>query len=134
MRFSLVGKDYIGNNYFEEVAQAAFSVLGQKEGEIELIFVNEAKIQELNKLYRKINQVTDVLSFKIEEKPFLGQIFICYTKAKEQAKEYKVSLKNELTKLFVHGVLHLYDYDHESDEDYNRMKDMEKVILERINK
>ncbi len=77
--------------------------------------------QSLNKQYREKDYPTDVLSFPFnEEMPemdgvYLGDIFICYPVAQEQAEEGGISLEKELFTLMVHGVLHLGAYDHETD-------------------
>ncbi len=115
-----------------KVAEAAFSVLGDKKGEIELAFVNEKEMQELNLKYRGQDKATDVLSFVVDTRPLMGQIVICYTKAKEQAKLYGESLKEEIQRLLVHGLVHLYGYDHENKADEVRMLQIEETIRERI--
>ena len=78
----------------------------------------------LNRKYRKINQVTDVLSFplgsfKLPKKipHLLGDIVICIPKLKEQAKKNSNSLKNEFELLLVHGFLHLLGFDHEKNRE-----------------
>ncbi len=86
-----------------------FKVLGKKSlKNISLVFVGDAKMKELNKKYRGKNRVTDVLSF--EE---LNEIFICLPQAKRQAKALKHPLNCELTRLAVHGIVHLKGYEHE---------------------
>src|SRR3989338_9260125 len=78
--------------------------------------VDEAKIQELNLKYRNKDKVTDVLSFPMESELDLGDIFICLTVAKNQAKSENVSIERKLAQLLVHGFLHLLGYDHEKSE------------------
>jgi probable rRNA maturation factor len=67
---------------------------------------------------------------EIEE---LGDIYISLEKASEQSLDYEVSLKDELKRLLVHGILHLIGYDHEiSDKEDKRMRDMEDKIFNEI--
>ena len=105
----------------------------KQEGVIEVSLVNEKEIQLLNKQYRKKDKVTDVLSFGFEEntdpeKELLGQIIICPVQANRQ-KGKERSLKSELNTLFVHGLLHIFGFDHENDEDFYTMQSFEKRIL-----
>ncbi len=97
------------------------------DSEVCVSFVSEKDIQVLNKDYRGIDRVTDVLSFqqyvgeeldaisktKSQEPILLGDIVICLDVAKRQAENYGHSLERELCFLCVHGTLHLLGYDHE---------------------
>lgn len=114
-------KEKIGAGFLKKVAEKATEVLGKKNlAEISLVLVGDAKMKEINKRYRGKNSTTDVLSFD-----GLNEILICYPQAKRQArlalkkgkanraKALKTSLKDELTRLLVHGIVHLAGYDHE---------------------
>lgn len=103
----------------KKTANKATAVLGKKGlEEISLVLVGDAKMRALNKKYLNRDRVTDVLSF--EE---LNEIFICLPQAKRQvyppkfqrrrAKMLKTSLNSELTRLLVHGIVHLKGYEHE---------------------
>ncbi|MDD5693469.1 MAG: rRNA maturation RNase YbeY [Patescibacteria group bacterium] len=133
MKFEIIEKTYrINRIRLEKVAQAAFSVLGEeKDGHIELIFVSRDKIQKLNRDYRKIDEITDILSFTLEHQPLIGQMFICYTKAREQSIERNIELDKEIERLLIHGLAHLYGYDHQTRTEQNDMEKVEKLILER---
>lgn len=90
-----------------------------------IIFINNNKIQEINKQYRHIDAPTDVISFALEDTEdgyksefrVLGDIYISLDKAKEQAQYYNHSLKREICFLAVHGLLHLLGYDHQTKEE-----------------
>lgn len=110
-----------------------------EEAIFSIILVDEKTIQEINKKYRGIDKVTDVISFALEdEKKFiaelrvLGDVYICLEKAKNQALEYGHSLKRELSFLTVHGLLHLLGYEHEEDE--TEMFKVQKEVLEKYEK
>ncbi|MCP5108795.1 MAG: rRNA maturation RNase YbeY [bacterium] len=90
------------------------------DGNIVIKLGDKEESQTLNVQYREKDYPTDVLSFPFnEEVPeegfYLGDIFICFPVAEEQAKENGISLEEELFTLMIHGVLHLADYDHETD-------------------
>lgn len=91
--------------------------------ELSVAFVGEAEIKKLNKIYRKKNKATDVLSFDY------GEIIVCVPVAKKQAARHGVSLSSELELLFVHGLLHVLGFDHEKPKDNKEMREAEKSIL-----
>lgn len=82
--------------------------------DINIIFINNQNIKEINLEYRSKNYPTDVISFPVEnsKKMVRGDIFISLEKVKENAVKYGEKFKNELKKIIVHGVLHLIGYDH----------------------
>jgi probable rRNA maturation factor len=133
MKFSLINKkNKLETNRLEKVAQAASSILGHKKDEIELIFISADKIKELNRNYRHRDEVTDVLSFQIEEDPLIGQVFLCYTRAKEQAEKRKINLNEEIIRLLVHGIAHLYGFDHHDSKSSQTMLERENLILKKV--
>lgn len=104
-----------------------------------LIIVGPRKIREINRDYRNIDSETDVISFAmlddfeeeyvIEDRVELGDIFINRNRVLSQAKEYNHSIKREFIFLFVHGLLHLFGYDHMEKKDEKKMFALQKEIL-----
>ena len=104
-----------------------------------LIIVGPRKIREINRDYRNIDSETDVISFAmlddfeeeyvIEDRVELGDIFINRNRVLSQAKEYDHSIKREFIFLFVHGLLHLFGYDHMEKKDEKKMFALQKGIL-----
>ena len=92
-----------------------------KEFDLSIALVGPGRIKELNKKYRKKNRVTDVLSFLYNDS---GEIIICPTKVKENAKRFKSTFEKELARVLIHGILHLFGYDHEISE--RKAKEMEE--------
>ena len=97
------------------------------------------KTTEINKSYFHKNQSTDVITFYLNNDPFpceiqspWGEIYICVDRAIEQAVEYQVSLENEITRLIVHGLLHLMGYMDETTEDKQRMTEKENHYLTKV--
>jgi len=101
--------------------------------DIELIITDNKTIQEYNQEYRGINKATDVLSFPLEDIEFmpLGSIVISLDKAKEVASKLNHSINNEISLLFIHGLLHLMGYDHEVDN--GEMRKLESKIIKEFN-
>lgn len=102
-----------------------------------VIITDEMTIKKLNSEYRKIDKVTDVISFALEDYNdivyndfrLLGDIYICLEKTKSQALEYEHSFKRELCFLALHGLLHLLGYDHMNETDEKVMFALQEVIL-----
>ncbi|MFT8317542.1 MAG: rRNA maturation RNase YbeY [Sporolactobacillus sp.] len=113
------------------------------EIELSLTFVDNERIHEINRDYRKVDRATDVISFALEEldkdevaiqpeegEPrVLGDIIVSLEKAAEQAKTYEHSFERELGFLVVHGLLHLLGYDHMTKEDEQKMFGLQEQIL-----
>ncbi len=99
------------------------------EEEIEFILTNNQEIHEINLTTRGIDKPTDVLSFPYEQMPNtpLGSIVISIDFVEKKAKEYNHSFEDELSLLFIHGLLHLVGYDHEVDNGEHRKKEEELI-------
>ena len=106
--------------------------------EMSLIICGPITIKRINRDYRNINKVTDVISFALlddgedcyyDEGIELGDIFINRNRVYEQANEYGHSVKREFVFLFVHGLLHLLGYDHMKLEDEKLMFSLQKKIV-----
>ena len=109
-----------------------------KKANFSIIFVDEEEIKKINKEYRNIDKVTDVISFALEDDKSmvikgdrnLGDIYICLDRAKKQALEYNHSNLREICFLITHGLLHLLGYDHMNIEDERVMFQKQKELLE----
>lgn len=105
--------------------------------QISVSTVGDDEIRELNSTYRNNNSVTDVLSFPMEDVDargvsLLGDVVICFDRAKAQAQEYGHSIAREISYLTVHSVLHLLGYDHISEQENAKMRAKEKEIMDRL--
>jgi len=110
--------------------------------EISVSFVSPDEIRLLNKMYRGVDAITDVLSFPqfevLDEIPkdgafSLGDIVICSEQALLQADEFGHSAERELIYLFVHSLAHLMGYDHMNEEEKAEMRGFEEEIMEQLN-
>jgi probable rRNA maturation factor len=114
-------------------------VLGFKNKfSISILFTGDKKINQLNKKFRKINSPTNVLSFpsmptNINTNNFLGDIVISSDTLIKEANNEKKIEEDHLIHLFIHGVLHLLGYDHETSYDAKIMETLEIKILKCLN-
>jgi probable rRNA maturation factor len=113
--------------------------------EVSLVFTDSETVKQLNRDYRGVDEPTDVLAFymlpqKGADSSFalppdgitrLGEVIISYPQAVEQAREQGHSTEKELALLIIHGILHLFDYDHEEPEEEAEMRTREKELLEK---
>ena len=114
------------------------------EYEVNITFVDNEKIKELNKNYRNIDSATDVLSFPMGENgdyptnpetgfKILGDIIISVERAVMQAEEYDHSLRRELGFLTTHSMLHLLGYDHVNGGiEAAKMREREEDVMELV--
>ena len=119
-------------------AQAALDREG-RDGDLTILIDTPERIQTLNREFRNVDAVTDVLTFpawegeiSLSADGYLGDIMICYERAKEQSVTYGHSLIRELSFLAVHGVLHLLGYDHMTEADELAMREKQTAILDSI--
>ena len=119
--------DRVKSGYDFSVLEKIHTLLSDRE--VEFIITDDDEIKELNAQYRGIDKSTDVLSFPLEEIPFmpLGTIVVSIDKIKEKAQEFGHTQEDELSLLFIHGLLHLLGYDHEKDEGQMREKEAEII-------
>lgn len=106
-----------------------------KDSELSVTFIDDLKMREFNRDYRNIDRTTDVLSFPQEEGPgetLLGDILISVQTSLRNSKRYCVTHEEEIVKLLVHGILHLFGYDHKKKKEREEMREKEKEILSMI--
>lgn len=140
----------------EDLLEAALTYLKcEYDCEVNLLITDLDGIHEINKECRNIDRPTDVLSFPtiefdspcnylcIDENDYmifspetgrlmLGDIVLCYDKVISQAKEYGHSVKREFAFLILHSILHLFGYDHMTEEEQEEMVMHQKAILESL--
>ena len=128
----ILGLDKL-NNYVEflvkkrNISSAIFNI----------IFVSSEKIHKINKEYRNVDRVTDVISFALEDNldieyndfRLLGDIYICVDKMYEQADLYNHSVLREMCFLTTHGLLHLLGFDHMEEDEEKIMFSLQEELL-----
>lgn len=130
-------------HFFEMIAEKVLNKLYTKlqDIQISLLITDDEQIKQLNALYRNIDKPTDVLSFPQFEKDeeinsgMLGDVVISIDTLREKASDADISEEREMAFLFIHGLLHLLGYDHEtSEEEENIMFELqESILLELVN-
>ena len=131
-----------------------------KNLEVNIAIISSLKIKKMNREHRGVNKVTDILSFPFLLRPhvegmqliedsltkenyqlfvnpetgniILGDLYVCFSKMKKQAKEFGTGIEREFTYLCLHGLLHLLGYDHMVDEDKKIMREKEEDILKNV--
>jgi len=112
--------------FLNKLAQITLSQLKIKKSlNISLAFVSPSVIKKFNKSYRGKDKITDVLSF-----PEVNEILICYSQAVSSAKRLKITPKREVGFLFVHGLLHLLGYTHQTQRKFNQIIKIQNKVLE----
>lgn len=133
---------FIDKNEFILMIKSLLKKCGIKTNEIkiDLNVVSARNIAEINKKYRRINGPTDVLSFSyINNRDFInprkdivyfGEVFIAPDVIRKNAEKYGTILKQELSRVLIHGLLHLFGYEHESSrQKRGEMERMEKDVF-----
>ena len=126
----------------EQVSSAVFSMAAKStigstscNYEISVLFCDDNRMSELNARWRGINKPTNVLSFPaavneiIHGHRILGDIAIAFETCRVEAESYNIDFENHVKHMLVHGFLHLLGYDHETEEDANKMEALEVAIL-----
>ena len=134
MKVNFFNETELNVKEYQKLINSIFKPMGSKK-EFNIIFVTEDEIRRLNREFRKIDKVTDVISFancddiELQGLNELGDIFICLNRAFDQAKDYGHSITREVAFLAVHGYLHLCGYDHMTKEDEEVMFKKQDDIL-----
>ena len=103
-----------------------------------LLLSNSKKIKKLNKDFRNKDKSTDILSFplskktKISKKTYLGDIVINYNLIDKPKSQNIIIFKEKLIKIFIHGFLHLMNFDHQKNKDYKKMLKQEEILYQSV--
>jgi probable rRNA maturation factor len=106
---------------------------------LNIIFLDDNSIKNLNKNYRNVDSITDVLSFhyfddfsKVDKKDIVWEILLSENKIISQWREYGLGSEKEFYKLLIHSILHILWYDHEKESDYKIMQELEEKVWEEV--
>ena len=123
--FQLDNENHLKNWIHEIVSEKGFEI-----GEINYIFCDDAYLHKLNVEFLKHDTLTDIISFDNSlGKLISGDIFISIERVEDNAKDFKVSLKDELHRVMVHGVLHYMGFKDKSEDDKLVMRKQENEAL-----
>ena len=110
----------------------------KKKVSLTILLSNNKNIKKLNKKFRNKNKATDILSFpskkkpNIKKSPYIGDIIISYDFINKPRTLSVPEFKNKVTKIFIHGFLHLLGYDHVKLKDFKSMLKEEEKIYQTI--
>lgn len=106
--------------------------------EISVLLADDAEARALNARWRGLDKPTNVLSFpaaardKLADAPLLGDIVVAFETAQREAAEERKTFADHVAHLVVHGLLHLLGFDHQSDDEADRMEAIETAALARL--
>jgi probable rRNA maturation factor len=95
-------------------------LLAEKK-ELTVVFLTPSQMKKINFQYRKKNRPTDILSFEAADPASLGELLLCPSVLKRQAKEHEHPVEAETFYMLIHGILHLLGYDHEQSAGEERL-------------
>ena len=126
--------------FFQQICNAfpkKYKFLNKKVS-FSLLLSNNKNIQKLNKIFRKKNKPTDILSFpftkkvRISKQTYLGDIIISYNFMSKTKLTNTKFFNEKVTKIFIHGFLHLLGFDHKKNKDYKKMLKEEERIYRSV--
>jgi rRNA maturation RNase YbeY len=118
------------------IISSVFESEGIQSSEVSLIFGSDDLLSNLKKEFFQKDQFTDVIAFRLndyKEKNVEGEIYISLPRTKENGKKFNEPFNKELSRLIIHGGLHLLDYEDESEADKKIMTEKENHYLELVN-
>ncbi len=107
-----------------------------KNAEILLIFTTDNVLMELKKKYFNQEHFTDVIAFRLNdynEDKVEGEIYISVPQVRKNAKQYNQAFNNELSRIIIHGSLHLLNYKDKTTQEKIKMTEKEDYFLNKIN-
>ena len=121
-------------NYFKNKLRRILKIpsFRKKKQEFSILLTNNKEMKNLNYKFRKKNKPTDVLSFPLKNKNYIGDIAISFEIINKRSKKTNFFL--ELDKMWIHGYFHLIGYDHKKIDDHKKMLKKENSILKYFHK
>ena len=121
-------------NYFKNKLKRILKIpfFRKKKQEFSIFLTNNKEMKNLNYKFRKKNKTTDVLSFPLKNKNYIGDIAISFEIINKRSKKTNFFL--ELDKMWIHGYFHLIGYDHKKSDDYKKMLKKENTVLKYFHK
>jgi len=122
------------NNYFKNRLKklSKVSYFKKKKQEFSILLTNNKVMRNLNYKFRKKNKLTDVLSFPLKNKTYIGDIAISFEIINKRSEKSNFFL--ELDKMWIHGYFHLVGYDHKKIKDFEKMSKKENLVLKYFHK
>ena len=124
------------SSHAEKIVKETFNYKNISDYDISLVFVSDEYLSDLKKKYFKMNQYTDVIAFRLNEygEPFVeGEVYISLPRARENAKIFDEPYSREVSRLIIHGCLHLIGLKDKTHIEKENMTNNEDAILKLIN-
>ena len=119
-------------NYFNKKFNKFNKILNKKKKiELSILLTDNKNMKKLNSKFRGKKKPTDVLSFPLDKKNYIGDIAISFEFVNK--KSHLSSFNYELDRLWIHGYLHLIGYDHKKNKDYLKMIKRENQLINKLN-
>ncbi len=119
-------------NYFNKKFHKLNKILNKKKKiELSILLTDNKNMKKLNSKFRGKKKPTDVLSFPLDKKNYIGDIAISFEFVNK--KSHLSSFNYELDRLWIHGYLHLIGYDHKKNKDYLKMIKRENQLINKLN-
>ena len=124
------------SSHAEKIVKKTFNFKNILNYDISLVFASDEYLSELKEKYFKMNQYTDVIAFRLNEygAPFVeGEVYISLARAKENAKIFNEPYSREVSRLIIHGCLHLIGLKDKTNIEKENMTNNEDAILKETN-
>jgi len=128
-------QDGLDNSKSEIILTHTLQSEGITSCDISIVFGNKKLLQDLKSRFFNINRTTDVIAFRLneyEEDYIEGEIYICLSVAKENAEYFDEPYDKEIARLIIHGGLHLIEYDDDSENNRQEMRNLEDKYLKEL--
>ena len=144
--YATVQRTHISEKRIKDIVFFVLKRLRKGNVAVSVHLIGDKKMRHLNHEYRGIDKVTDVLSFALHspnssvlkskggEAVDWGDMFICVPQIVRQAKYNEVSKSEEMSRMLIHGVLHLFGFDHVKKRDADKMFKLQESIVRAVNK
>ena len=139
LEFNQGGRSGLSSLLIKKLARLISRELALKKPlKISAALVNASAMKKLNTLYRHRPKVTDVLAFPFGQpghqvdEAVIGEVIICYEQAAKQAKAAGHAVRREIVFLLIHGILHLFDFDHMKPKEAAEMFTLQERILNKF--
>lgn len=121
----------------QAIVDAVLDAIDAPSADLVVRVVDAPEMAELNLRFRNQDRTTNVLSFPFEspegiEEHYAGDVIVCYPVARTESAEREIDFASHFAHLVVHGVLHLFGYDHQRDDEAEEMEGLERRILDRL--
>ena len=128
-------KQKIDEDLIKKIVQKFAKDYKKEKHEISIAFVGDKRIRAINRKYRKIDKITDILAFEENDKKsfFLGELILNCARIKKQAHKYKNTFKKELIFILVHGLFHLLGYEDKDEKGLEQMKSLGEEFIKKHN-